>query len=871
MSNLLSLIPADGWQRLLFDVIWQGALIGALGSLAARFFMHQAAARAWLLLLALTACLAVPLASLAARAAGWGMLPTKSETSFTNPVPQAVAISEPTRNLPVDPIDTAIRESVEITPMPAVAPAINLQHSRQSSPIDWWTILAIAWLGGSLLLGIRLCLSAAATWRLLRRARTCDDPALIAATSEAARRIGLPKPPQLLCAEQIETPMILALSRPRLLVPASMPSSESNIDWNAVFAHELAHVARRDGWSRLCVELVTILLPLQPLVWLLRRKFFIACEEACDDWAVATGTNPSELADVLMSWINRRQSAGMLVAIGMSSTKSRLTRLMALRTKPKAKLGAASRLIVTVAVTVTAVGLATAQTRNEESTTASETAGRKDATQAPSASEQAGGEPSEHLIELALAKDAQLANLTEQLHSAEFTLSVHRKESRRGEDDPTSKRFAAMIQDLKTQISQRRDAIRPKVIQELRKASAENADSRQRTEDANPRGEDSNTVSPYLNSLADNTLPPGLIEKRIDEDALVALYNRQLRDAAQPDSPFHDDDAWINARKDRLQKRKAEIRPLIIEQLLGQKSEAADAAKPRDSSKSRYSGDVTRASNYVIEPPDVLAIDAVRLVPTKPARIEPFDKVTIWVEGTGAYAPINQIFTVDSAGEITLPPAYGTLKVAGLTRREAEEAVTSKLQEMLKDPQAALSVDESRLEAGIKGEHLVAPDGSVNLSPFGTVEVAGLTIAEARAAIEKQLDKHFSDATVTVDVHSFNSKVYYVVITADGKGDSIWRYPITGNETALDAIAQIKGLSGLSKAKVYIARPIPKDADKIIQIDLDKAMHGADPAANPQILPGDRVFVDGAELEATPSRGSATLRDAPPRILSKLR
>ena len=64
------------------------------------------------------------------------------------------------------------------------------------------------------------------------------------------------------------------------------------------------------------------MLPLQPLIWLIRRSFHTACEEACDDWAVATGDNPVDLADTLTAWINRKQRTASLVAIGMSSTSA---------------------------------------------------------------------------------------------------------------------------------------------------------------------------------------------------------------------------------------------------------------------------------------------------------------------------------------------------------------------------------------------------------------------------------------------------------------------------------------------------------------------------------------------------------------------
>ena len=56
---------------------------------------------------------------------------------------------------------------------------------------------------------------------------------------------------------------------------------------------------------------------------------------------------------------------------------------------------------------------------------------------------------------------------------------------------------------------------------------------------------------------------------------------------------------------------------------------------------------------------------------------------------------------------------------------------------------------------------------------------------------------------------AYNSKVYYVITEGAGQGDLVARLPITGNETVLDAISQINGLSRLSSKNIWIARPTP--------------------------------------------------------------
>ena len=59
------------------------------------------------------------------------------------------------------------------------------------------------------------------------------------------------------------------------------------------------------------------------------------------------------------------------------------------------------------------------------------------------------------------------------------------------------------------------------------------------------------------------------------------------------------------------------------------------------------------------------------------------------------------------------------------------------------------------------------------------------------------LTQYLEAPLVSVDVYAYNSKVYYVITQGAGFGDNIQRFPVTGNETVLDAISQVQGLSRL--------------------------------------------------------------------------
>ena len=248
---------------------------------------------------------------------------------------------------------------------------------------------------------------------------------------------------------------------------------------------------------------------------------------------------------------------------------------------------------------------------------------------------------------------------------------------------------------------------------------------------------------------------------------------------------------------------------------------------------------------YVIEPPDILLIDALRVVPKPPFRIQSFDTLQVIVEGTLLEQPINGLYVVEPGGMLDLGPSYGKVMVGGQSLEEAQDAVFRHLKRVLKEPQVSLTLAQAAGQQQISGEHLVGPDGTINLGTYGSVYVTGLTLEDAKKKIEDHLDKYLDAPLVSVDVFSYNSKVYYVITEGAGQGDNVSRFPVTGNETVLDAISQINGLSKLSSKDVWIARPAPSGVgcDQLLPVDIEAIMKGGATATNYQILPGDRVFI----------------------------
>ncbi len=249
-------------------------------------------------------------------------------------------------------------------------------------------------------------------------------------------------------------------------------------------------------------------------------------------------------------------------------------------------------------------------------------------------------------------------------------------------------------------------------------------------------------------------------------------------------------------------------------------------------------------SAYRIEAPDVLLMGMITTTPKEPYYIKSLDILRVLVAGTLEDEPIAGDYQVQPGGMLNLGPSYGTVLVEGLTLAEADDAITRQLRAIIQPEVSVTLVQSSELQR-IAGEKIVAPDGTVNLGIYGCVEVVGLTLQEARLAVEERLSTFFEDPKVSLDVFSYNSKSYYVILEGAGLGDQVISRPVVGNETVLDAIAAIQGIPEISSKRIWISRPSPngRGCEQIIPVDWFAITRNANTSTNYQLLPGDRVFV----------------------------
>jgi beta-lactamase regulating signal transducer with metallopeptidase domain len=124
--------------------------------------------------------------------------------------------------------------------------------------------------------------------RLVRDAAPASA-SLMARVDRLTRHLGLRRVPPVRMTEMPVPPLVWLHHgfRPTLVLPTSLVDRLQGDELDAVLAHELAHIARRDPWVRLAELGATVLCWWHPALWWARNALRRVEEQACDARVVA--------------------------------------------------------------------------------------------------------------------------------------------------------------------------------------------------------------------------------------------------------------------------------------------------------------------------------------------------------------------------------------------------------------------------------------------------------------------------------------------------------------------------------------------------------------------------------------------------------
>jgi beta-lactamase regulating signal transducer with metallopeptidase domain len=125
---------------------------------------------------------------------------------------------------------------------------------------------------------------------------------------EQSRRWGIKNAPGLAESPVVAVPVTLGWQRPLILLPLAWRGWREE-KTQAVLAHELSHVVRKDAWTRALAAMHRSIFWFNPLAWWLERHLAMLAEQASDDAALGAGADRVLYAEVLLDFFQDLRSA----------------------------------------------------------------------------------------------------------------------------------------------------------------------------------------------------------------------------------------------------------------------------------------------------------------------------------------------------------------------------------------------------------------------------------------------------------------------------------------------------------------------------------------------------------------------------------
>lgn len=240
--------------------------------------------------------------------------------------------------------------------LPPMAPPTD-----NSSPVMWWKLAGLVWLAGAGLSASWVIIGMILLQRRIREDSGEVDEEVLQVWRRCCARLSLRRAPRLIATDCVESPALVGLFRPALLLPKSAPYKFSIEDWEHVFFHELAHFQRRDHWTHV-VQLVALSAHwFNPLVWLGFRYLRADRELAADEWALRRLEDEQAVAygDTLLKVLAAQSRQRMIPAVvgimeDRAQLKQRLRHIVAFN--PKRLMGSAVGLSVAILLSAVVLG-----------------------------------------------------------------------------------------------------------------------------------------------------------------------------------------------------------------------------------------------------------------------------------------------------------------------------------------------------------------------------------------------------------------------------------------------------------------------------------------------------------------------------------
>jgi beta-lactamase regulating signal transducer with metallopeptidase domain len=239
-------------------------------------------------------------------------------------------------------------------------------------------LLVTLWLLGMMGMMIRFIGGVAYTQRLRHYRTTPLGTNWQLQVSDISEAMGVKQAVRLAESALVQVPMAIGFAKPVILLPVGAVTGLTQAQVEAVLAHELAHILRRDYLVNLLQSVVDVLFFYHPAVWWMSGIVRAERENCCDDIAVAVCGDTLTYARALAEIEAMRLPAAPPMALAFSgkrgSLMSRIKRLVGQQSlKPTFTEGFAAALVLVTGLLVLSFGaMASLKPQTDSDTTLSE-------------------------------------------------------------------------------------------------------------------------------------------------------------------------------------------------------------------------------------------------------------------------------------------------------------------------------------------------------------------------------------------------------------------------------------------------------------------------------------------------------------------
>ncbi|PSR55429.1 hypothetical protein AHMF7605_18920 [Adhaeribacter arboris] len=282
------LVEALGWTIL--HSLWQGALVAiTLSVLMILLHRHSARIRYAVATMALFSTLVI---------AGITFIRTYQQ------VPQPVPVS----NSIAREIQPSVTNSAS-KPMPALTPSGSTKSVLRGAILinfkyyfsKHLPVVVLVWLLGMLTMLLKFLGGLAYVQRLKHYKTYALGTAWNTRLANMAHSLRVKQSVRLFESALVKTPLVIGYLKPIILLPFGTIASLSPEQVEAILAHELAHIYRKDYLFNMLQAFVEILFFFNPAIWWMSDYVRVERENCCDDQAIAVCGNPLIYARALAS------------------------------------------------------------------------------------------------------------------------------------------------------------------------------------------------------------------------------------------------------------------------------------------------------------------------------------------------------------------------------------------------------------------------------------------------------------------------------------------------------------------------------------------------------------------------------------------